>query len=219
MAEITETTTVTTPDPYNGLSRQQFINEEKAKQLDKGVDYLAAKNAELQADLNAARARIPGDDRVVLSKEDAAALSAYRAEFPTPKEAKDARANLGSLRERDEQRSYDDARRAALDEYTDLPDGFKALIPTAEELALRPGGKEQLKNVDAMKAEVAKVATAYGAVKQDQRENTDVTGPSPAGVSAGGDKGKTVEAETKEAVSSYYSRINPNLAAMQARKD
>ena len=195
------------PDPYDGRSRQQFINEEKAKQLDKGVDYLAGKNAELQADLNAVRLRVPQDGQVVVSREDAAALASYREQFPTPKEAKEAKATLGTLTEKDERRSYDEVRANALAEYGDLPDAYKALIPTAEELKTRPGGAELLRNHDHLKAEVARVAGVYGAVKRDQTEQTDV-GKSPAEVkgaaSGGGD-----EAEAKSAATGYYSNRFP----------
>lgn len=204
-----ETTVTVTPeaDPYNGMTRQQFINEEKARQLDKSVEYLAGKNAELQADLNAARARVPGQDQVVMSREDAAALATYRDQFPTPKDAKEAKGRLGALEERDELRSYDDARRAALEEYgADLPDSFKSLIPTAEELQKRPGGKEVLRDLDFMKAEVERVAGIYGAEKQDATERTDV-GKSPAEVKAGGSAGP--DDSGKQAVSNFYARFVP----------
>ena len=195
-------------DANGGMTRAQFVQEEKARQLDKGIEYLAQKNAELQFDLNRARAAIP-EGHVTLPKEDAAALSAYREAFPTPKEAKEAKGTLGTLREKDELRSYDDARTAALSEYgADLPDNFKALIPTAEQLKDRPGGLELLRNTDFMRAEVERVATAYGAVKQDATERTDV-GDSPATVTAGADKGKTNEA--REAASTYYDRLYPDL--------
>ena len=193
-------------DPYGGVSRQQFINEEKARQLDKGVDYLAAKNAELQADLNAARARLPRDGQVTVSQADAALLESYREHFPTPKDAVSARERLRALEEKEELRSYDDARREALAAFSDLPENFQRLIPTAEELTKRAGGKEQLKDLDLMRAQVESFATAYGAEKQDKAKETDV-GESPASVKGGGsDKASTVT-DAAQAAREYVAKL------------
>lgn len=194
--------------PYGGLTRQQFINEEKARQLDKGVDYLANKNAELQADLNALRGRLPKEGQVLVSAADAALIESYREFFPTPKEAKAACERLVALEEKEELRSYDDARRDALAEFQDLPANFQKLIPTAEELLKRPGGKEQLKDLDFMRGQVEQFASAYGAERQNQDAQTDV-GVSPGEVKSGGEKPASVDdarALAREVVQSRYQQ-------------
>ncbi len=173
------------------MTRAQWVEREAAEQAKKSVEQLARDNAGLQYDLRVVRDRFNPETQVAISKEDAAAFEAYRTEFPTPKEAKDARTRLSGLEEKDQLRSYDEARTAALAEFPDLPAGFQAIIPTAEELKKRPGGAAQLTDVEFLKAEVARVATAYGAQKQNSAENTNAGGPPPTTVTAGQDSAQS----------------------------
>lgn len=190
------------------MTRAQFVTQEKATLLDKSVEYLANKNAELQYDLNAARREKLPEGQVAVSKEDAAVLSSYRELFPTPKAAKDAQEELGSLKGRDTQRSYDDARSKALEAFKDLPDTVKSLIPTAEELLKQPGGQDRLGNLEFLSTEVEKYATAYGATKQDQTEKTEV-GISPGTVTAPADKQEGVTDAVKAAQDLIAKRYAP----------
>lgn len=187
------------------MSRREWERQRSAELAERERGDLAAKAAKLEYDLRETRSKLPAADQVVVSREDAAALESYREQFGTPKDAKDARGKLSELEEKDTLRSYDEARHAALAEYgSELPDSYKAFIPTAEELLKRPGGKEQLRDLDFMKAEVERAATLYGAEKQDATERTDV-GVSPAEVRAGGDPAPI---DAKQAAREMVARQN-----------
>lgn len=196
-----------TDPPKEGLTRAQFIAEEKAKQLDKGVEYLASKNAELQYDLHKARSAFNSQTHVAMTKADVAALEEYRKHYPTPKEAKEASEKMGTLLADSKKRAYDEARTNAFAEYEDLPDSFKELIPTAEQVLERPGGTELLGKLDFLKEEVARTAKAFGAVKQDEKRDTD-QGVSPGKVKSS--QGKGDAAESTKAAQSYYKNRYPN---------
>lgn len=197
------------PEPEDGgsgetrLSRKEWERQRSAELAERERGDLASKVANLEYDLREARSKIPADGQVVVSREDAAALESYREHFGTPKEAKEARGKLVELEEKDTLRSYDEARQAALGEYgTDLPDSYKAFIPTAEELMQQPGGKERLRDLDFMKAQVERAAASYGAEKQDATERTDV-GVSPGEVRAGGDP---TPVDIKQAAREFVAR-------------
>jgi hypothetical protein len=198
--------------PRNGdgepqLTRAQWIAQEKAEQAKKSVDQLAEANAKLQWDLNERRRAFDPATQVALSKEDALTLAAYREAYPTPKEAVDAKKVLTDLSAKDQVRSYDEARTAALAAYSDLPDSMKALIPTAEEAAARPDGAALLGNTAFLKTEVDRIAKAYGATKKDTDANTDM-GTSPHDVTNNGGQPPSKN-ESKEAAKSYYDRTAP----------
>ena len=192
------------------LTRAQWVQQEAAEQAKKSVDKLALDNANLQYDLKLVRDRFNPETQVAISKEDAAAFEAYRAEFPPPKEAKDAKARLSGLEEKDQLRSYDEARAAALAEFPDLPAGFQGIIPTAEELKKRPGGAAQLTDVEFLKAEVARVATAYGAQKQSTAESTNAGGPPPTTVTTGQDSAQSAADAAQKAREMIQKRHNPS---------
>lgn len=190
------------------MSRKDWERIRAAEVADRERGDLASKVASLEYDLRLARERAPQEGQVLVSAADAALIESYREFFPTPKEAKAAHERLVALEEKEELRSYDDARRDALAEFQDLPANFQKLIPTAEELLKRPGGKEQLKDLDFMRGQVEQFASAYGAERQNQDAQTDV-GVSPGEVKSGGEKPASVDdarALAREVVQSRYQQ-------------
>ncbi|AWT34572.1 hypothetical protein DM785_02645 [Deinococcus actinosclerus] len=151
-------------------SRAEWVAKEKAEQATKSVDVLAERNANLQWDLNEAKRKVPGADQVVVSKEDAAALATYREHFATPADAKKAREGLAQSEERDAMRAYDEKRTELLGKVKDLPENYKALVMTAEELAKRPGGAEMIRDLALLEADVTRVATSFGATVEDAKK-------------------------------------------------
>lgn len=193
------------------LSRSEWIAKEKAEQANKSVDVLAEKNAALQWDLNEARRKVPGADQVVVPKEDAAALAAYREQFPTPVDAKKANEGLKAADEREAMRAYDAKREELLGKVKDLPDGFKALVLSAEELAKRPGGAEMIRDLSLLEADVKRAATGYGLTLEDAKK-ADV-GVSPGTVTTGG----TQSAPAAKGGSTYWDQQAEAAKAAQPR--
>lgn len=193
----------TPPDPgEETLTRKQWIAQESANQATKTVAELADKNATL---LWEARQHREVKDKlaaggVVVSKEDAAALTTYR-EFGTPDELRSLGEKNAKLEGEQKRLAWNTRRAEQLSKYDS--DKVAPLIPTAEELEA-DGDLAKLDKLEALDAQVAKVAGAFDAVRKAERKDADV-GAAPA-EKTGHEQPPKTAGTGADAVSAYRNR-------------